>query len=144
MRNFLHPGLRFHAAGTINTGMNVDGFFAGHPESRLIFDRVWAQASLLGPVVPRVTKSQVAFVRDKPFAWAWMPAMYLHRNAAPLVLALSFRERRPWTRWKEIYEAAPGRFTHHLELWSPEDVDGEVQGWLREAWEQEQRRTSGK
>ena len=115
--------------------MEVDEFFAGHPRSKLIFDRVWAAATSLGPVVTRVTKSQVALVREKPFAWIWMPAMYLKGKCAPLVLAFSFRERRPWPRWKESYEAAPGRFTHHLELWSPEDVDEEVRGWLQEAWD---------
>jgi hypothetical protein len=38
-------------------------------------------------------------------------------------------------RWKEIVEPAPGRFTHHLELYDVADVDDEVRGWLRQAWE---------
>jgi hypothetical protein len=32
-------------------------------------------------------------------------------------------------------EPAKGRFTHHLELREPDEVDEEVAGWLREAWE---------
>jgi hypothetical protein len=50
------------------------------------------------------------------------------------VLTLSFRRRDRSRRWKEIVEPAPGRFTHHLELFSPAEVDAEVRGWLRKAW----------
>jgi hypothetical protein len=32
-------------------------------------------------------------------------------------------------------EVRPGRFMHHLELWSADDLDDEVEGWLRAAWE---------
>ncbi len=111
--------------------MEIDEFFAGRDGSKLIFDRVYEAASSLGPLAVRVTKSQVALVCEKPFAWVWIPGMYLRTKPAPLVLTLSFRERRPWSRWKEIYEAKPGRFAHHLELWKPEDVDEDVRGWLR-------------
>ncbi|MGE5603468.1 MAG: DUF5655 domain-containing protein [Nitrososphaerales archaeon] len=115
--------------------MDLSEYFAGRDESKRIFDSVWAAASSLGSIALRVTKSQIAFVRSKPFAWVWIPEMYLRRKAAPLVLTFSFHERRAWPRWKEIYEAAPGRLTHHLELWSPEDVDDEVRAWLKEAWD---------
>lgn len=115
--------------------MDVGEFFAGYATSRQIFDVVLAAAADLGPFTLRVTKSQVALIRDKAFAWAWMPEVYLKRKAAPLVLTFSFRERRPWSRWKEITEASPGRFTHHLELWLPEDVDEVVRVWLKGAWD---------
>ena len=45
-----------------------------------------------------------------------------------------FRHRDPSPRWKEIVEPAPGRFTHHLELWTAGDMDNEVRDWLQEAW----------
>jgi hypothetical protein len=77
----------------------------------------------------------VAFYRRKAFAWAWMPDRYLHGKHASLVLTLSFRYRDSSPRWKEIVEPKPGRFTHHLELYSSADIDGEVRGWLRAAWE---------
>lgn len=90
----------------------------------------------LGQVELRVTKSQIAFRRAKAFAWAWVPAKHLRRsNLAPLVLTLSFAARDGSPRWKEIVEPAPGRFTHHLELRSETEIDGEVRCWLRQAWE---------
>jgi hypothetical protein len=63
-----------------------------------------------------------------------VPDRYLRSGHAPLVLTLSFRHRDPSPRWKEIVEPAPGRFTHHLELHSVDEIDDEVGAWLREAW----------
>ncbi len=88
----------------------------------------------LGETEIRVTKSQIAFRRRKAFAWAWIPAKYLHGETAPLVLTLALHRQDPSPRWKQIVEAYPGRFTHHLELFSMGDVDEEVENWLNEAW----------
>ncbi len=114
--------------------MTVDEFFAGHEESRLLFEAVRQAVEAAGPAGIRVTKSQIAFRRGKAFAWVWRPGQYLRGAVAPLVLTLSFRQRDEWPRWKQITEAAPGRFTHHLELCAPDDVDSEVLCRLRKAW----------
>lgn len=116
--------------------MTLDEYFAGQDLSRQLFERLRGAIESLGDVELRVTKSQVAFHRHKAFAWAWMPGKYLHGRGAPLVLSLSFRQRDPSPRWKEIVEPAPGRFTHHLELWSAGDIDDEVRAWLQAAWDQ--------
>lgn len=89
----------------------------------------------LGPAEVRVTRSQVAFRRSKAFAWAWVPDRYLHGRHAPLVLTLSFAWRDSSPRWKEIVEPAPGRFTHHLEMYSAAEVDDQVRCWLQEVWQ---------
>lgn len=34
----------------------------------------------------------------------------------------------------EIVELKTGRFTHHLELNAPGDIDAQVYNWLQEAW----------
>ena len=115
--------------------MTVAEFFEGRDESRRLFDALQAAVGAIGPAEVRVTKSQIAFRRRKAFAWAWTPGRYLCRNVAPLVLTLSFPERQRSPRWKEIVEPAPGRFTHHLELHSVDDIDAEVAGWLRQAWQ---------
>jgi hypothetical protein len=116
--------------------ITLENLFAGREASRLLFDRLRALLDELGPTEMRVSKSQVAFRRRKPVALAWIPGMYLNRAAAPLVLTLSFRERDPSPRWKQVVEPAPGRFTHHLELHRTEDLDDEVRGWLAKAWEE--------
>jgi hypothetical protein len=113
--------------------MTLDEYFAGYEESRRLFDHLRERIETLGPVEIAVTKSQVAFHRRKAFAYAWIPAKYLGRGA-PLVLTLALRRRDTSPRWKEIVELSRGRFTHHLELYSPSDLDGQVLAWLQEAW----------
>lgn len=114
--------------------MTVDEFFAGRQDAREIFDRVRPLVEALGSTSLRATKSQIAFRRRTAFAWAWMPATYLHRADPPLVLTFALRHRDPSARWKEVVEPKPGRFTHHLEVRSTAEIDEEVRRWLREAW----------
>ena len=114
--------------------MTLDEFFDGQVESRRIFEILRRAVDAIGPAELRVTKSQVAFRRRKAFAWAWMPGSYLRGKHAPLVLTLSLQDRNSSPRWKEIVEPAPGRFTHHLELYATADIDDEVRTWLQEAW----------
>lgn len=101
-----------------------------------MFNSVQGLIEEIGPAEIAVTKSQIAFRRDKPFAWVWRPGQYLRgRRVAPLVLTLSFAQRDPSPRWKSVVEPARGRFIHHLELFSQADLDDEVRAWLRSAWE---------
>jgi hypothetical protein len=115
--------------------VTLDAFFSGFEGSRRIFEVLYEEIQSLGDVEIRVTKSQIAFRRGRTFGWAWVPGRYLPGGHAPLVLTLSFSERDPSPRWKEIVEPRPGRFTHHLELHSASDIDDDVRRWLRRAWE---------
>lgn len=115
----------------------LDQYFAGRDlRSRAVFDAVRSAIESIGPAEMRVTKSQVSFRRRRGFAWAWMPAQYLRGNVAPLVLTIDLDHRDESPRWKEVVEPRPGRFTHHLELRSTEDIDVDVLTWIREAWSQ--------
>ena len=109
-------------------------FFAGFPDSRPIFDALRVALDELGRVEMRVTRSQISFRRRVAFAWAWVPDRYLRGGHAPLVLSVALRRRDGSPRWKEIVQPAPGRFMHHLELYSSDGIDDEVRGWLTEAW----------
>ncbi len=112
----------------------LEEFFAGQDQSRQLFEAVQQAIESIGPAELRISKSQVSFRRRIAFAWVWLPGQYLRRKSAPLVLTLSFRHRDESPRWKEIVEPTPGRFTHHLELYSAADVDNEVHRWLQAAW----------
>jgi hypothetical protein len=111
-------------------------FFEGYPEARPLYDAVRRAAAGLGPWTTRIGKTQIAFRREHPFAAVWVPERHLRRPAAPLVLTIFARHRIASPRWKEVVEPAPGRFTHHLEVFQREDVDTEVAGWLRQAWDE--------
>ena len=117
--------------------MTVDEFFAGFEDGKKIFSRLRKEFENLGDTSLRVSKSQIAVRRTKAFAWVWTPRRHLkgNRKIAPLVLSLAFASRDPSQRWKEIVEPTPGRFMHHLEMWSADDVDDQVRDWLRKAWD---------
>lgn len=114
--------------------MDLEEFFAGQPLARQIFGALHARITALGGVELRVSKSQVSYRRRRVFALLWLPGRYLRPPAAALVLTLALRRRQPSPRWKEIVEPYPGHFTHHLELRSAEEIDGEVLAWIDEAW----------
>lgn len=116
--------------------MTVDEYFTGHEDSRRLYDALQAAVASVGPSTIRVTKSQVAFRRRRAFAWAWRPDQYLRGKRAPLVLSVALRRRDDSKRWKQVVEPAPGRFMHHLELASVEQIDDKVIAWLGEAWNQ--------
>lgn len=124
--------------------MTLDEFFDGQEESRKIFDAVYGLVIRHGAIEIRVSKSQIALVRDRPFAWLWMPSKYLHRKTVPLVLSIAFSWRNGSPRWKEIVEPYQGRFMHHLEISSVTDVDTEVDDWLAEAWKRAKKKKCNK
>jgi hypothetical protein len=118
----------------MSSGTSLDEFFEGAEESSQLFEALRAAVEAVGAAEVRVTKSQIAFRRRKAFAWAWVPGQYLRGKVAPLVLTLALTRRDVSPRWKEVVEPAPGRFTHHLELYSMDQIDDEVCQWLKEAW----------
>jgi hypothetical protein len=110
----------------------LDDFFAGHPDARGIAATVAAAVGELGPSTLRVTRSQVAFVRRRAFAWLWRPGQYV-RSSVPVVLSVSLPHRDDSPRWKEVVHPTARRWMHHLELRAPEEVDDTVRGWLAAA-----------
>ena len=115
--------------------MTPDDFFADQPAAQQLFAAVRHAVGGIGATSIRATRSQVAFRRRRTFAAVWRPGQYLAGATAPLVLTIFLPRRITSPRWKEVVEPAPGRFTHHLELHDPAEVDEEVRGWLRVAWE---------
>lgn len=113
---------------------SIDAYFEGHPASRELFDAVASRIAELADTTLQASKSQVAFRRQRAFAWVWRPDDYLHGHHAPLVLSLDLPRRDNSPRWKEVVEPRPGRFMHHLELRAPAEVDDQVAAWLAEAW----------
>lgn len=115
--------------------MTPEHYLGDDAEALPLFAAVAAAIAEIGPATIHVSKSQIAFRRQRHFAWVWRPGQYLKGRVAPLVLTLVFTMRIDSPRWKEIVEPKPGSFTHHLELYTPADIDDEVRGWLRAAWE---------
>lgn len=115
----------------------LEQYFAGRdPLARTLFDAVSAAVLSIGDAEVRVTTSQIAFRRQRSFAWTWLPAQYLSGSVAPLVLTVDLDRFDTSSRWKEVVEPTLNHFMHHLELHSADDLDPGVLACLREAWAQ--------
>lgn len=112
--------------------MTLDEFFDGKEKSRQLFETVLRAVGASGSFGLHISKSQIAFIAEKAFGWVWIPGKYI-KSTVPLVLSVSLPAPDASTRWKQIVEPAPGRFMHHLELNSVDEVDDDVIGWLAKA-----------
>ncbi len=121
----------------------VDGYFALAEWAKPLFwDAYSAIMEAAGPGGSMtVQKSQIAFrigpsegCRPLQFAFVWLPTRRI--NGRPgrclgLTFGLGRREGNP--RIAVVSEPYPGRFTHHLLLESPQELDETVRDWLKEA-----------
>jgi hypothetical protein len=110
-----------------------EDFFADRPIGLGVFQKVKAELIELGRLEIRVTKSQVAFRRDRGFAYLWIPDRYLRSSDAEVVLSIALAREDASSRWKEVVHPTKKHWMHHLEVNDPDDVDEEVFRWLREA-----------
>ncbi len=114
--------------------MTVGDFFTGYPESLCLYETLTELIHFINPMEIRITKSQISLWHGRTFAWIWIPEKHLHRKAAPLVLSIIFYQRDPSPRWKQIVEPTPGRFMHHLEIYTASEMDEQVLAWLQTGW----------
>jgi hypothetical protein len=110
-----------------------DEVFADSPEGRRIYGRLVDLLSDLDVDV-RATRSQVALRHRLGFGYLWYPGRYV-RSHVPAVLSLALPERLESPRFKQVGSPSPGMWMHHLELSGPDDLDDEVLGWLRAAYD---------
>jgi len=112
--------------------MRPEEIFEGSPVGLAVLERV--SEILADPSVEvRTSKSQVAFRRNRGFAYLWRPGQYLRSPTAPAVLSIVLGRRDASSRFKEVVHPAPAHWMHHLEVRAATEIDDEVAGWLLEA-----------
>jgi hypothetical protein len=116
-------------------GMDPMELLDGHPVAVSIYEKVRSCLADLGPYEARTSKSQIAFRRERGFAYLWLPGQYLKNPDAEVVLSIALGRRVPSERFKEIAHPAEHQWMHHLEVDEPGEIDDEVVEWLREALE---------
>jgi hypothetical protein len=102
--------------------MTAEQFFERFPHSLALYTSVEKALKALGPYRMRVSKSQIAFLADKPFAYVWIPERYQRGNTAPLVLSLPLSFRDETVLWKEVHQVRKSTYMRHKELWTAEDL----------------------
>lgn len=124
------------SGGSGEAAAAAERFFEDRPIGLATFRAVLAVLTALGPVMIRTSRSQVAFVRRRGFAWLWLPGKWLRHPVAEVVLSISLGREDPSPRWKQVVHPTPRAWLHHLEVGDPAAIDDEVRAWLREAYEE--------
>lgn len=119
-------------------------FFNAMPGALPLYDalsrRILAQFT---GVTVRVARTQITFRARCGFAFVSLRPM----RGCPevfLILTLGLARRLPSPRVAVAVEPYPGRWTHHFILSSPEQLDDELWGWVREAYEFSQSKGGGR
>lgn len=115
-------------------GLTPERLFEGAPKTLALYTAVADAVAAVGHAEVRVTKSQVAFRRQRGFAYVWRPGQYV-RSEVPAVLSIVLPHRVGSTRFKEVVHPSAMVWMHHLELSDPADLDDEVRAWLAQAYE---------
>lgn len=85
-----------------------------------------------GPQEPRVQKTQITYTNPKVFACVSLPR---RKGEEGILVSLGLGRREGSSRVAVASEPYPGRWTNHIPVHSPEEVDGELLAWVEEAYE---------
>lgn len=83
----------------------------------------------------KVQKTQISFYNRHLFACASFLRVKKKKDLPPcyLVVTVGLARKLDSPRVAAATEPYPGRWTHHIVLASPDDIDPELLGWVREA-----------
>ena len=113
-------------------------FFGEHMDALPIYERLeeWILAQI-PDVKIKVAKTQITFANKRGFAFV---SFYPCRRAKDrpavwmtVTFGLGYRKESP--RIDVATEAYPGRWTHHVMVGTPDEIDEELLGWIQEAAE---------
>ena len=103
-------------------------FFQGKDAAHALFHRVIGEVAKAGPFELAATKSRVSLVARTRFLWC-------HEAHDDGSLWLGFLLPRRVESPRLRSGAVGSRWSHHVKVSGPGDLDAELVGWLREAYE---------
>jgi len=108
---------------------SVATHFAGRePATRKIYDRLLQASGKFGPVMEDPKKTSIHLVNKTAFA-----GVVTRKNA--IVLTVKSDREIASPRIHKSQQTSASRFHHEVRLTSPADVDAELTGWLKAAYE---------
>ncbi len=109
-------------------------FFAGHGAALPIYTELRSRVFAQWPDTEvRVARTQITF--KARYGFAFVSTRRMGRRCPEVFIIVSFGLGRE-VRSERIFAASepyPNRWTHHVIVASPDEVDGELMGWLAEA-----------
>jgi hypothetical protein len=123
------PGPAAGPPATSGADELIAGQYADRPRLRPVLDAVLAALPTLGPVTVQARKTLVSLATPRRVF-----AVVQATTRSRVDLGLRLEDERPGGRLIAARDIGPS--TVRIPLAGPEDVDGEVLGWLRRAYEQ--------
>lgn len=112
-------------------------FFEGRPAELLLYQTLfeYMEAAFPGASV-KVRKSQISFYNRRLFAAVSLPVRRgKGRPGECIIVTVGLGYRLASPRAAVAVEPYPNRWTHHILLSREKEADGELLGWLREAYD---------
>ena len=118
--------------------MNIEtiSFFGEHRDALPLYEGMEEQILAQIPDVKiKVSKTQITFANRRGFAFASFNPVRKAKERPEVwmtvTFGLSYRKESP--RIDVATKPYPNRCTHHVMVGSPEEIDGELMDWIREA-----------
>ncbi len=111
-------------------------FFGGAPEGFALYAELERRILAAHPqVTVKVQKTQITFSARFGFAWFWLPDRRVKgRPEAKLMVSFGLGHRGESPRIFAAVEPYPNRWTHHVPVATPAELDGELLDWLEQAY----------
>lgn len=111
-------------------------FFQQQPEALPLYETL--EAAILDQIPDvriKVQKSQISFYNRHLFGCVSFLRVKKKKELPPcyIVVTVGLARRLESPRVAAATEPCPGRWTHHIVVSAPEEIDPELMGWLREA-----------
>ena len=112
-------------------------FFDGKPHALELYtalaERICAELPDTGI---KVQKSMITFANKHGFAFASHPKRKAEGDGKDyLIVSFGLDHSLASPRLIASAEPYPNRWTHHAAVFVPEDIDAELMGWIREAYD---------
>lgn len=113
-------------------------FFGEHMDALPMYERLeeWI-LSQIPNVRIKAAKTQITFANKRGFAFVSFNPCRRAKERPEVWMTVTFGlgYHRQSPRIDAAVEAYPGRWTHHVMVGSPDEIDEELLGWIREAAE---------
>jgi len=108
---------------------SVSSHFDGkEPATRKIYDRLVKTSSKFGEVIEDPKKTSIHLVNKTAFAG-------VATRKSAIILTIKSDRKIASPRIHKSEQTSASRFHHEVKLTSPADVDAELTGWLKAAYE---------
>jgi hypothetical protein len=113
----------------MNLQFSVSSHFAGRePATREIYDRLLKTSGKFGPVTEDPKKTSIHLVNKTAFAG-------VATRKSAIILTIKSDRKLASPRIHKSEQTSSRRFHHEVKLTSVADVDAELTGWLKAAYE---------